>query len=172
MQDSLREDDGTFAFRLERWQDTQLKAVGAIRSKLGKNADELAKDFNANKSQPDTVKNLISRLEAHFKPTGNAVFQLLLQKLPTTTFASSNDSVTTFSEQFREYRTDLESLGKPGKLKIPDAIIPHLFPNSLGERYRPFLIAFFQLNSFLEINAADGTEIPAVTFDKALIAVE
>ncbi|KAI1182232.1 hypothetical protein F5B17DRAFT_435848 [Nemania serpens] len=110
------EDANTYQQRLERWQDNQIKAVGAIRTKLSQNADELAKDFDVEKDPPDTVKSLIEKLELRYRPTGNAV-------------------VMTFAERLKEYRADIESLGQKDELKIPEPFFLHLFLNNLGEGY-------------------------------------
>ncbi|KAI1119354.1 hypothetical protein F5Y14DRAFT_445893 [Nemania sp. NC0429] len=139
-------DANTYYQRLKRWQDNQIKAVRAIRTKLSQNADELAKDFNVERDPPDTVKTLIERLELRFRPAGNA--------------------------RLKEYKADIKSLGQPDELKILEALFLYLFLNNLGETYQTFLTAFFQGNSLLKTKTADSVETAAVTFDKALVAAE
>lgn len=85
-----------------------------IRSRVNLNARDIIGRISAD----PTVKGILNRLEAQYRPRGLDRFQMLMRELKTITLADCKD-VTEYAERLRRIRNDLLDMDKAVDLPEP-----------------------------------------------------
>jgi hypothetical protein len=149
--------------RLDHWEDKATRGVWAMKSRCGQNArDEIQASA--------TISAAFASLEARFKPTGSAIFQQLNYTYRNLTLDQCK-GISDYAERLKSARNDIQALDSSTKISEPHFV--DQFLTGLDSEYTTFLSTFHQTHSLLPGKSADGTtDIPAVTFDQAVMATE
>lgn len=133
----------------EAWFAKQERASAVINNRLGYNGREAVKGLS-------TVAEIIAKVEAHFRPSGSAVFTALDREYNELSLSDFNN-VMDFAEKFRKAKNELLELDSSCKIGEPHFI--HKFLSSLGPSFDIFCATFSQTHSLLPIKTNSSGQI-------------
>ena len=117
---------------------TSLKAVTAIKNRLGYNTRQIVKP----EDNPQTILDII---KANFKREGTGVYMELVRRFERLTLESCKD-VAEYTTKFREVDSELKSLHND--FAMPEAYIIHRYLTGLGDAYQTFYSIYTQSHNF------------------------